>query len=29
MLRPAELSELFNTPLNVVEAHGFRQVLPG
>ena len=23
------LSELFNTPLNVVEAHGFRQVLPG
>ena len=29
MLRPAELSELFKTPLNVVEAHGFRQVLPG
>ena len=29
MLRPAELSALFNTPLNVVEAQGFRQVLPG
>ena len=29
MLRHAELSELFNTPLNVVEAQGFRQVLPG
>ena len=29
MLQPAELSELFNTPLNVVEAQGFRQVLPG
>ena len=29
MLRPAELSELFKTPLNVVEANGFRQVLPG
>jgi iron complex transport system ATP-binding protein len=29
MLQPAELSELFKTPLNVVEAHGFRQVLPG
>ena len=29
MLRPVELSELFKTPLNVVEAHGFRQILPG
>ena len=29
MLRPAELSELFKTPLAVVESHGFRQVLPG
>ena len=29
MLQPAELGELFNTPLNVVEAQGFRQVLPG
>ena len=29
MLRPAELSALFKTPLTVVEAHGFRQVLPG
>ena len=29
MLQPAELSELFNTPLNVVEVQGFRQVLPG
>ena len=28
MLRPTELSELFKTPLNVVEAQGFRQVLP-
>ena len=29
MLRPQELSELFKTPLDVVEANGFRQVLPG
>ena len=29
MLRPTELSELFKTPLKVVEANGFRQVLPG
>ncbi|WP_244279255.1 hypothetical protein [Synechococcus sp. UW69] len=28
-LRPTALSELFKTPLNVVEANGFRQVLPG
>ena len=28
MLRPVERSELFKTPLNVVEANGFRQILP-
>ena len=29
LLRPNELSELFKTPLEVVEKNGFRQVLPG
>ena len=28
LLRPKELSELFKTPLEVVEKNGFRQVLP-
>ena len=28
MLRPKELSQLFSTPLEVVEKNGFRQVLP-
>lgn len=29
LLRAKELSELFKTPLEVVEKNGFRQVLPG
>ena len=29
LLRPNELSELFQTPLEVVEKNGFHQVLPG
>jgi iron complex transport system ATP-binding protein len=29
LLRDAPLSELFETPLRVVEANGYRQVLPG
>ena len=29
LLRPQELSQLFRTPLEVVEKNGFRQVLPG
>jgi iron complex transport system ATP-binding protein len=29
LLRPKELSELFKTPLEVVEKNGWRQVLPG
>ena len=29
LLRPQELSQLFRTPLEVVEKNGFCQVLPG
>ena len=29
LLRAIELSELFKTPLEVVEKNGFRQVVPG
>ena len=29
LLKPQELSQLFRTPLEVVEKNGFRQVLPG